>query len=144
MKKTFKYLIIVAAFMSLQTTCNNNDNPPDNTDPRDKFVGNWTCVETSTLNKKGTSSYTVAISLNTGNSSQIDLANFYGLGSAKTVYAVVAGDVATIPDQSISGTTGFSAKGSGSITSSDTKINWDYYVNDGAEIDTCSAVFSKQ
>jgi hypothetical protein len=142
MKKTFQYLIIIASIMCLQADCNTGD-PPDNTDPRDKFVGNWTCNETSSLNKgKGSSSFTVTISLSTTNTSQINLANFYGMGTSKQVYAVVAGDNATIPDQSAGGFP--SIKGSGSISSNNTKIDWSYYVNDGADIDTCTAVYNKQ
>ncbi len=139
MKKTFRYIFILASLTSLLVSCDPDDNPPDDTDPRDKFVGSWSCNENS--HQMGTSTFTVTISLNSGNSSQIYVANFYQLGTSQKVYAVVAGDNATIPDQSVSGV---SVKGSGSITSSNTKIDWNYYVNDGADIDTCTAVFTKQ
>ncbi len=144
MKKTFRYLFILASLTGFLVSCNPNDNNPnDNTDARDKFVGNWTCGETSSQSKgKGFSSFTVAITLNSVNSSQIYLSNFYGMGNSQKVYAVVAGDNANIPDQSAGGFP--SIKGSGSITSSNTKIDWNYYVSDGADIDSCTAVFTKQ
>lgn len=139
MKKTFRYLLLLSAITSFLISCDpDGTNPPDDTDPRDKFVGSWSCSENS--NQMGTSTFTVNISLNTGNSSQIHCANFYQLGTSQKVYAVVAGDNATIPSQSVSGV---SVRGSGSIASNNTKINWNYYVDDGADIDTCTAVFTK-
>jgi hypothetical protein len=139
MKRIFGYAILFAAMASFMISCDPNNNPPDDTDPRDKFVGSWTCAENSTQN--GTSSFTVNVSLNSGNSSQILMANFYQLGSSKTVYAVVAGDNATAASQTVGGVT---IKGDGSITTNDTKMNWNYTANDGADIDTCTAVFTKQ
>lgn len=139
MKKTIRYLIFLAAFTGFLVSCDPNDNSPDDTDPRDKFVGNWTCNENSTQN--GSSTFTVNISLNSGNSTQIYIANLYALGTSNKVYAVVAGDNATIPQQNIGS---YTANGSGSMYSNDTKIDFDYYMNDGADKDTCSAVFTKQ
>lgn len=137
MKKTFRYLFILASLTSLLVSCDPDDNPPDDTDPRDKFVGSWSCNENSSEN--GISTFTVTITLNTGNSTQIYLSNFYGLTSNK-VYAVIAGYSATIPSQAVSN---FTISGSGTMTSTNTKIDWSYNVNDGADIDNCTAVFSK-
>lgn len=139
MKKTFPYLVSLATLVSILFSCNPDDNPNDTADARDKFVGNWTCSEHSAQN--GNSTFTIGISLNPGNSSQIYIANLYALGTSKQVYAVVAGDNATIPQQNIGS---YTASGSGNIYNSDTKINLDYYMNDGADIDTCTAVLTKQ
>ncbi|HNW97502.1 MAG TPA: hypothetical protein PKK00_03705 [Bacteroidales bacterium] len=140
MKKLFIYTLIISSFVGLLVSCDPNDNNDDTTDPRDKFVGNWTCNENS--NQNVSSSFTVAITLNSGNSSQIYLSNFYHLGTSQKVYAVVAGDNANIPEQTVSG---FTIKsGSGSIYNSNTKISWKYNVSDGADIDTCTAEFTKQ
>ena len=139
MKKTIRYILIIIPLISIFFSCNPDDN--DNTptaDDRDKFVGSWVCAENSHMN--GPSSFTVPISLNANNSSQVFLANFYQLGSGQKVYGVVAGTNVTVPTQTVSGV---SVRGSGNITNNDTKINWNYYVDDGADIDTCSAVFSK-
>ena len=139
MKKTFPFIILIAALTAIFFSCNPNDNPSDNTDARTKFEGNWTCNEHSTQN--GNSTFTMNISLNSGNSSQIYFANLYALGTDKKVYAVVAGNNATIPQQSIGS---YTANGSGSIYSNNTKIDLDYYMNDGADIDTCTTVLTKQ
>lgn len=140
MKKIFRTTIITAIFASFIIACNPNDsnNNPDNTDPRDKFVGSWLCNENSHLN--GNSSFTVTASLNPNNSSQILFANFYQLGTSQKVYGIVAGSNVTVPSQTLSSVT---VRGSGNITNNDTKINWNYYVDDGADIDTCTAVYSK-
>ena len=88
----------------------------------------------------GISSFTVPVSLDPNNSSQICLANFYQFGFSQKVYGVVTSNTVTIPNQTVSGK---SVRGSGTITTNNTKINWNYYVDDGADIDTCTAVFSK-
>ncbi|MFH0864666.1 MAG: hypothetical protein V1904_00620 [Bacteroidota bacterium] len=138
MKKTFRYLFTLASLTCFLVSCDPDDNnPPDDTDPRDKFVGSWSCNENSSQN--GISTFTVTISLNTGNSTQIYLSNFYGLTSNQ-VYAVIAGNSATIPSQTVST---FTINGSGTMSSANTKIDWSYNVNDGADIDNCTAVFSK-
>jgi hypothetical protein len=139
MKKIFRTSIIAAIFASFLFACNPNDpSTPDNTDPRDKFVGSWLCNESSHLN--GASSFTVTISNNPSNSSQILIANFYQLGTSQKVYGVVAGSNVSIPSQTLSSVT---IKGDGSIASNNTKINWNYIADDGADKDTCTAVYSK-
>lgn len=139
MKKIFRYLFVLAFLTSILVSCDPDDNnPPDNTDARDKFVGSWTCVENSSQN--GTSTFTVTISLNSGNSTQIYLANLYQLGTSQKFYAVIAGNSATIPSQTLNN---FTINGSGTMSSTNTKIDWSYNVNDGADIDNCTAVFSK-
>jgi hypothetical protein len=140
MKKQISFFIFLFVLASFLHSCDpNNDNPSDpTTDPRDKFVGSWICNETS--NQNGISTYNVTISLNPGNTSQIQLANFYQIGSGIKLYAVVANNNATVPEQTASG---LSIKGSGNYNTSTNKINWTYYVNDGADLDTCTAVYSK-
>ena len=141
MQKTIKYIFVLCTLASIFFSCNpddTNDTPPQTEDSRDKFVGSWLCNENS--HQMGTSSFTVPISLDPNNSSQIYLANFYQLGSSQKVYGVVANNSVTIPNQTVSSK---SVRGSGTITNNNTRINWNYYVNDGADIDTCTAVFSK-
>jgi len=139
MKKIFRATIIVALLLSIFYACNPNDpnnNPQPTADPRDKFVGSWSCTEISHLN--GTSTFTVPISLNATNSSQILFGNFYQIGQ---VYGVVAGNNVTVPSQSVSNC---NIRGTGTITNNNTRINWNYNVNDGADTDTCTAVYNKQ
>jgi hypothetical protein len=139
MKKLFRSLILIASVVSVFYACNPNDTPEPTGDPRDKFVGSWSCVENSHLN--GNSTFSVTVSLNPNNSSQILLANFYQIGTSQKVYGIVANNNVTVPSQTINS---LSVRGSGNITANNTKINWNYYVDDGADIDTCSAVYSKQ
>jgi hypothetical protein len=138
MKKAIRYALMFLATTSLFYSCAPDDGDPQNGDSRDKFVGSWICSENS--HQMGTSSFTVTISLNPANTYQILLANFYQLGASQKVVATVAGSSVTVASQQVSGV---SVRGSGSITNNDTKINWNYYVDDGADIDTCSAVFTK-
>ena len=140
MKKSIKYVLGVFTIMSLLTSCDPNDpnnNPQPIDDPRDNYVGSWLCNEHSNLN--GNSSFSVTISLNPNNSTQIHLLNFYQL-SGQQVYGVVTSNSVTIPSQQI---TNFNVKGTGTISNNYTKIDWNYYVNDGSDIDTCTAVFTK-
>lgn len=139
MNKQFRFFVLFFALVSFLYSCDPNDPDNPNTDPRDKFAGSWACNETSSQN--GTiNPYYVTISLNLNNSSQIYLANFYQMGAGNKVYAVVANNNATIIEQTVAG---FTCKGSGNYNTSTSKINWTYYVNDGADIDTCIAVYSK-
>jgi len=139
MKKIFRYAFILGAFISILYSCNPNDSNSTSSDPRNNFVGPWTCAETTTLN--GSPTFQVTISLDPSNSSQILLANFYGLGVNNKVYGVVANTNVTIPKQSVGGFTVNS--GSGNITNNNTKINWTYVVNDGTDNDNCTAVYTK-
>jgi hypothetical protein len=131
----FIFLLTIGLFFS----CNPDDGgDPAPTDPRDKFVGSWLCQETS---QSGNSSFSVTISIDGSNSSQIFLDNFYHLGVGKKVYGVVAGNNVTLPNQVVNG---FTVKsGNGTIVNSDTKINFSYVVNDGADDDSCTAVYTK-
>jgi hypothetical protein len=143
MKKSIGKVFIISALISLIIACSkddSNNNNNNSTDPRDKFVGSWLCKETS--HKNGVSTYTIPISLNSGNSSQIYMSNFYQLGTSTKAYGIVANNNITIPSQTDDS---FTVSGTGIMSSSNTStINWNYYVYDGANIDTCSAVFTKQ
>jgi hypothetical protein len=141
MKKIIKYTFVLLTLASVFFSCNpddTNNTPQPNVDPRDKFVGSWLCNEHS--HQMGNSSFTVPISKDINNSSQIALANFYQLGSSQKVYGVVTNNTVTISNQTVSGK---SVRGSGTITNNNNTINWNYYVDDGADIDTCTAVFTK-
>ena len=137
--KLFLRIILFFSIVSiLFYSCDPNDNDSPLDDPRDRFVGNWICAETSSQN--GASSFTVSISLKPDNSSQILLTNFYQLGTNAKVYAVVAGTYASIPEQTVSG---FTIKGNGTLINNFTRIDWTYQVNDGADLDNCTAVYTK-
>ena len=140
MKKFIYPLIVLLAFsfVSCEPDTTTPDENPD-TDIRDKFVASWLCNETSKLN--GQSTFTVAISLNPSNSSEVLIANFYLFGNDEKARALVTGNSITIPSQSFCN---HIISGSGFIDNNKTTINWDYYVNDGQQTDTCSAVYTKK
>jgi len=120
--------------------CNPNDtnNITPTGDPRANFVGTWSCNETSHLN--GSSAFSVGITLNQNNTAQVLLSNFYQIGTSQSIYGIVANNNVTVPGQTVNT---LNIRGSGNINSSHNQITWNYYVNTGADIDTCSAVFSK-
>ena len=142
MKKNIRYTFILFTLASLLFSCNpddTNNDPQPTDDPRDKFEGSWLCNEQ--ISGEVPTAFTVTISLNSANSSQIHLANFYQIGTAKKVYGVVANNSVSIPNQSVSKS--LSIHGSGTMNNNSTQISWTYYVDSGADIDTCTAIFTK-
>jgi len=142
MKKNIFYIIIIFSLSTTLYSCGpgpDNDDPQPIGDAREKFVEQWTCSEQSKLN--GASSFTVTISLNSSNSTQIYLTNFYQLGGSQKVYGIVTDNSVTLANQTVNGI--LVKSGNGTITSNNNQINWNYRMDDGADIDTCTAVFTK-
>lgn len=140
MKRLIKNTLVLVTILGIFYACNPNDtNNTPTADPRDKFVGNWSCNEYSHLNHSN-STFPVTISLDPGNSSQILIANIYQLGASQKAYGIVANTYVNIPNQSVNSC---SIKGSGTINSNSNQINWNYYVTSGSDIDTCTAVYTK-
>lgn len=127
--------MLVLGFYSCQP-----DEPTDPdpvTDPRDKFVGVWTCHETSTIH--GSSTYLVTISLDPSNTNYVKLADFYMLGDTTIIQGLVTNNNITVNAQTTCNCTI-----NGSCTwSNSTTLNWNYTVSDIADIDTCTAVYNK-
>ncbi|MFC1734091.1 hypothetical protein ACFL6I_27620 [candidate division KSB1 bacterium] len=139
MKKILLNLLLFGFFFYAFTNCKKDeDNDPD-IDPRDKYVGTWLCTE-DTPKKNTKIAYTVTINLDPGNSSQILLYNFNLFGPSENVHGLVTNNVVTVPVQTVSNTT---VDGKGNLIDNNT-MNWLYYVNDGADIDTISAIYQKQ
>ena len=142
--KKINFLLTLIIFISTISiiSCNkdNTDSGPQPIDdPRDKFVGNWTCTEVSQLYPTQTP-FTVGISLSTSNSTQILISNFYHFGTSEYATGVVLDNSVTLPQQTVCN---MSVHGSGTLETP-TKITWKYYVNDAADIDTVSATYVKQ
>ena len=145
MKNNFQkiHLVISLALVFLLASCSPNDSDtPTPTDGRDKYIGTWSCAETSSQN--GASTFDVTLRKNVNDENQILIDNFYLLGTSHSATVNKSGNSLTLSTQSISGNT---VQGSGSI-SSDTKINLTYTVNDGtggsAAIDNCTAILTKR
>jgi len=137
--KRFLYLfcaLLVGSF--LMTACEPDTNDDVNpTDPRESYQGIWLCTESTSM------SYTVDISIDTTNSTQIKLFNFHHLGPEEMAYGIVSGTTVTIPSQTLCQGT-ITVEGIATMQSNKTTMNFDYYVSDGVTLDTIQAVYTKQ
>ena len=139
-KKIFNLFLAGILCYSLVSCEKDEDNEPD-TDPRDKYVGTWLCTEDAPKELKEVKiAYTVTISLDPGNSSQILLYNFNLFGPSVSVSGLVTNNLVTVPSQTVSNNT---VNGKGNLVDNNT-MNWVYYVNNGADLDTVSAVYERQ
>jgi hypothetical protein len=134
-KHLFSLLILSSVLL---VGCQPEEEDPTPSDDRDKFIGTWSCAETSSQN--GSSTFEVHINKSTTSTSQVVIENFYNYGFNKSATASISGSSLTIASQSFSGTT---IQGSGTSNSS-TKISMNYTVNDGSDTDTVSAVLTKK
>jgi len=106
-------------------------------DDRDAFLGTWNVDETCNRIP-----YQVTIIKDPGNSSQVVITNFWLIGPDESPpYAIVAGSNIVIPEQNIGNDGKNIVKGSGTLIKN--KIDWEYTVNDGADLYTCTATYEK-
>lgn len=136
MKINIKLAIFSIALTSF-ISCEIDD---EDGDTRDVFEGQWHVAETSTV--LGQRNYLVDIAISESNGSRIDLFDFYKLGFSDSVYATVSAilsETVTIPTQILHGN---EIKGQGTLAN-DNLINFTYYVDDGNEIDTVEAVYTR-
>ncbi len=117
------------------TQCVPDDN--DDMDLRDRLIGDWTCTETATLNPNPMT-FTVNITKDMLTTDEIYIHNFYHLGFNEKAKAVVSANSINLPSQIVC-----DLKIEGAGTYSQNRINMNYIVNDGADIDTVSAVFTR-
>ena len=140
MEKFIKKLLFASVIIVLTFYACNPDEEEPFVDPRDNYVGSWLAEETSTLYPNPIT-FTVNITLNPSNSTEVLISNFYHLGNADEdkVSAKATKSSLTIQSQSVCNLTIY---GSGSLSGN--TINLTYYVNDGADIDEVAAVYTKQ
>lgn len=112
--------------------------PAPDIDARDKYIGTWQCNENSKVS--GSTSYTIAISKSTTNTSEILINKFYDLQAQAR--ASVSNYNITIPYQQL-GSIGF-ASGSGILATSATNLALSYTTNVAGNKDTCTANCVKQ
>lgn len=121
------------------TSCNPDDqNDEPNVDDRNKFVGNWTCVEQETQ-----LTYTVTISKSVTNQNQIFLKNFHHFGDNESATGIVSGYSITLPEQWLCNNEWF-VKGSALMGSNQNTITFNYIVKGGVINDTIKAIYTKQ
>ena len=128
-------LIIIGAMILLLTYSCKKDEDEQIIDVRDNFVGNWN-VNDHILAKQN---YQVKIYKDANNSQKVRLVNFHG--TLDTAFAYIDAKSITITQQEI-GQTHLTTAGSGLMTGT-TKIDFQYYINDGAQQDTMVATYLK-
>ena len=137
-RKNVLYMLFLS-LMIAATACQpeepDDDQPID--DPRTAYTGSWLC------NELGGQSYTVQINLDSANSTQVKFYNFHHLGFDEMVRGVVAGSTVTLPSQTACAGT-ITIEGTATMSSSNTNMDFIYYVDDGSNIDTIQASYVKQ
>ncbi len=109
--------------------------PTDDGDlnPADKFIGTWSVSDQGLrLN------YQVVISANPLNTAEVLLSNFADLGN--TAVGLVVGNTLVLDSQSLGGN--YTVSGSGSYVS-DTRLTFNYQLDDGIDSESRSATFSR-
>ena len=128
--KLFIVIFITSVFISCK-----KDDTTEVIDSRDAFVGTWN-VSDHQITK---ANYQVRIYKDATYSEKVWLINFHG--TTDTAFAYVSDKNVTITSQALS-TTHLNTGGSGLMTGT-TKIDFEYYINDGAQQDTIQATYQK-
>ncbi len=138
MKKSGLLFLAFSIIISFFTISCEPDEPDDNnTDAREKFHSSWLCTESSQM------SYTVNIVIDSSNTTQIKLYNFHHLGFEEQIFGIVAGNTVTLPSQTAClGTV--TIEGTSTMQSNNTSIDFYYTVNNGVNLDTIQAIYTKQ
>ena len=136
MKKIIK--IVFGLFLALNLiSCTVEDDPLNPTDDRDAFLGSWNVIESCSKD-----AYTVSITKDPSNSSQVIIENFGLIGyNEKPPYAIIAGSILTIPKQLVCDDESLEVEGSGKLDKK--TIELDYTISDGADMVTCTADYEK-
>lgn len=137
MKQFFKSVKLLAAVAAIAFVASCNPDDDKDVDQREKFLGSWTCTETSSQNPNPIN-FSVSISKNELTENEMYLNNFYHLGAEEKTTVVVNFSNISIPEQVVCN---LNVSGSGAYNNS--KVNMVYYVNDGADIDTVNAVLNR-
>ncbi len=132
----FLYLFTILATVSCVPE---DDLGPDTGDPRDKFIGSWLFNETPAA-RNIDATFTVTISSDAGNSSQVLLRNFASAGGMFSAYGIVTSNRITIPTQEIA--PGFIVVGSGTMSTT-TSMDWEYTITAGGDMESFTATASK-
>jgi hypothetical protein len=139
MKKFHATLTLMTLMLSLVLSgCTEKTDPdPSPTDARSAFLGRWSVVETPTK-----LSYEVNITADPNSTDGVFISNFANTGSGSTpAGAFIGGNTITLdPDQVIGD--GWIINGYGSLSGT-TKINWNYNINDGADVNYYVATYTK-
>ncbi|NTW23885.1 MAG: hypothetical protein HGA37_04220 [Lentimicrobium sp.] len=141
MKRPVKFLYFFFLFLvPFLNSCEPTDDlGPDTGDPRDKFLGSWNFNE-SPASRDIDASYSVTISYDASNSSQVLLRNFASAGGQYSAYGIVTSNRITVPSQEMA--PGFIVEGSGTMSSLDA-MDWEYSIEAGGDLENFTAFASK-
>jgi len=132
------FLLVLIGFYS----CQLDDNGGLSLDPRDKYVGTWTCNESPAL-RQLLLTYPVEIVKDTSNESNLFLENFGFIGfNEKPPYGIFSGASISIPQQQVCDDNSVTVYGEGTIVD-DNKMNWTYTLKVGGDKSSYTAVFTK-
>ncbi|MPM14517.1 hypothetical protein SDC9_60881 [bioreactor metagenome] len=138
MKRIFNIFLIAVMTATILVACQpDDDDDIPTTDPRADYQGIWLCSEV------GGQSYTVNISIDTTTQSQIKLFNFHHQGFEEFAKGIVTGTTVTLNPQTMClGTV--TIEGTATMQSNKTTMDFYYTVNNGVDLDTIQAVYTKQ
>ena len=137
-KSRILYFLFAAIFVAIAFACEPDEPEDENpSDERLKFSGSWLCTESTQM------SYTVNINIDSSNTTQIKLYNFHHLGFEEMVFGIVNGNTVTLPNQTACQGT-VTIEGTSNMQANQNNIDFYYTVNDGVNLDTISAVYTKQ
>lgn len=120
------------------TACElDEDLDPIDTDSRDKFTGTWLFSESPAARSI---SYSVSVSKDPSNSSQVILKNFGNFGNSYSAYGIVTSSRIVVPSQEIY--PGMTIDGDGSMPSTN-RMEWSYSINGGGELEEYVATATK-
>jgi len=123
-------IIFTLMVLSIFSACTlDEDLDPINGDTRDKYTGTWLFAESPASRN---TSYSVTISNDPSNSSQVLLKNIGNMGNSYSAYGIATSSSITIPAQEIY--SGITIEGTGTLTSADV-MEWEYSITGGGDIE---------
>jgi hypothetical protein len=134
-KKIYHPIALIISLILFSCTDEGDILNPQN--DRDAFLGIWNVTDSCFRN-----SYDVNIVVDSSNSTRVIIQNFWLIGyNEKPPYAIIAGSTITIPNQTMCYNKNDTVSGSGQLYKG--KIKWDYTVNDGADLWTCTSTYNR-
>lgn len=129
-------LLFTSLFMLNACTLDEDLDPFGTGDDRDRYKGTWLFSESEARSI----SYSVTISKDTSNSSQVIMENIGNFGSSYSAYGIATSSKIVLPAQEIS--PGMTIEGAGSLSTS-TLMEWDYTITGGGESTSYHATATK-
>lgn len=137
MKSLVRIIPLFALTLFMVSCALDEDLGPISGDDRDKFTGTWLFSESPAARSI---SYSVTISNDPSNSSQVLLKNFGNMGNSYSAYGIVTSNAIYVPSQEMSD--GLFIDGDGSLTSTD-NMTWTYTIEGGGDSENYEATASK-